>query len=125
MQNLVTVANIVLPQVNTSQFSANELGQIDTYVLGDVRANEQLNLLVMHTVWMNEHNRVADELARKHRSWNDEKLFQEARRIVIAEYQHIIYSEWLPKIIGPEYMDSLGLWPLTKGYSDTYDGMKS
>ena len=78
----------------------------------------------MHTVWMNEHNRVAEELARKHRSWNDEKLFQEARRIVIAEYQHIIYSEWLPKIIGPEYMDSLGLWPLTKGYSDTYDGMK-
>ena len=123
MLNLVTVANIVLQQVNTSQFSANELGQIDTYVLGDVRANEQLNLLVMHTVWMNEHNRVADELARKHRSWNDEKLFQEARRIVIAEYQHIIYSEWLPKIIGPEYMDSLGLWPLTKGYSDTYDGM--
>ena len=124
MQNPVTVANIVLQQVNTQQLSVNELGQTHTYVLGDVRANEQLNLLVMHTIWMNEHNRVADELARKHRSWNDEKLFQEARRIVIAEYQHIIYSEWLPKIIGPEYMDSLGLWPLTKGYSDTYDGMK-
>ena len=29
------------------------------YHLGDVRANEQHNLIVMHTVWMREHNRVA------------------------------------------------------------------
>ena len=94
-----------------------------THLLGDVRANEQLNLLVMHTVWMNEHNRVAGELAKNHR-WTDEKLFQEARKIVIAEYQHIIYSEWLPRILGSEIMTSFGLWPLSKGYSDAYLGMK-
>ncbi len=27
------------------------------FLAGDVRANEQLNLIVMHTVWMREHNR--------------------------------------------------------------------
>ena len=50
----------------------------------------------------------------------DEELYQEARRIVIAEYQHIIYKEWLPIVLGGDFMTSFGLWPLSKGYSDSY-----
>ena len=34
---------------------------------------------------------------------------QEARRICIAEYQHIIYNEWLPIIIGEDFMNDWGL----------------
>ena len=92
------------------------------FFAGDVRANEQLNLIVMHTVWMREHNRIARFLQVQHPEWTDEKLFQEARRIVIAEYQHIIYHEWLPLIVGSELMTSFGLWPLSQGYSDQYIG---
>lgn len=62
--------------------------------------NEQVNLAVIHTVWMREHNRVADELARLHPQWSDEALFQEARRVVNAEMQHITYNEFLPIILG-------------------------
>ena len=47
---------------------------------------------------MREHNRVAAELRELNPSWTDENLFQEAKRIVIAEYQNVIYSEWLPVI---------------------------
>lgn len=90
------------------------------FFAGDGRANEQHNLLAMHTLWMREHNRIAKFLHSQNPSWEDEKVFQEARRLVIAEYQHIIYNEWLPLIVGSELMTSFGLWPLTQGHSDQY-----
>ena len=71
---------------------------------GDVRANEQLNLLAMHTIWMREHNRIASFISKLNRHWDDEKVYQEARRIVVAEYQHIVYKEWLPIVLGMEYL---------------------
>ena len=87
---------------------------------GDSRANEQINLAVMHTIWMREHNRIASDLRKLNPSWNDEKLYQEARRINVAQYQHIVYKEWLPLVLGHDFMDKFGLWPLSKGYSDSY-----
>lgn len=62
--------------------------------------NEQVNLALMHTIWMREHNRIAAELQKMHPNWSDEALFQEARRIVIAEMQHITYNEFLPILLG-------------------------
>lgn len=62
--------------------------------------NEQPGLTAIHTIWMREHNRVARQLKALNPSWNDETVFQEARRFVVAEMQHITYNEWLPIIVG-------------------------
>ena len=84
--------------------------------------NEQPTLAVLHTLFMREHNRVANILAQINPGWssNDEKLYQEAKRIVNAEWQHIIYNEWLPIIIGDSFMSRFGLYPIDNGYSHLY-----
>ncbi len=66
------------------------------YVAGDVRANENPLLLAFHTLFMREHNRLCDDLAAKYPDWNDERLYQHARKIVGALIQSVVYHEWLP-----------------------------
>jgi len=88
---------------------------------GDSRSNEQPGLTAYHTVWLREHNRLAVELKYLNPHWNDEKLYQEARRILIAEMQHITYNEWLPIVLGTDFMDELDIVPVTYGYSGRYD----
>jgi len=70
-------------------------------VCGDVRANENSLLASLHTVWMREHNRLADSLALDHQDWTDEQLFEAARRLIRAQLQHVVYEEWLP-VLGVE-----------------------
>lgn len=76
---------------------------------GEIRVNEQLVLTCMHTLVAREHNRLAKELAVINPHWDDEILFQEARRIVIAEIQHITYNEFLPILLGKDVMEKFGL----------------
>lgn len=67
---------------------------------GDSRVNSHPHLLALYTLWVQEHNRIAGELALINTHWNDEVLFQETRKIIIAMIQQITFNEWLPALIG-------------------------
>ena len=87
----------------------------DCFLAGDIRVNEQVGLTSIHTLFYREHNRIVDTLKQLNPRWDGEKLYQEARRIVIAEWQNIIYKEYLPIILGPEYLKNY------RGYNSSVD----
>lgn len=86
------------------------------FAAGDARANENLHLTTMHLLWARQHNRIAGELARINPSWSDETLYQETRRVVGAQLQHITYREFLPVVLGDERMNERDLKPSSSGY---------
>jgi hypothetical protein len=64
-------------------------------VAGDVRANENIALTAVHTLFVREHNRIVDALPPE---LPEQVKFQIARRIVTAEIQRITYEEFLPAV---------------------------
>lgn len=90
-------------------------------IIGDGRASEQPGLTTIHTIFMREHNRLTDSLRRINPHWDHEKLFENARRILIAENQHITYNEFLPRILSWNAVNIYGLKLLPQGYYKEYD----
>lgn len=74
-----------------------------TIGFGDSRGTSHPMLISMHTLFIREHNRIVRELAEldPNMARNDETTFQLARKIIIAQWQNIVYSEYLPQILGP------------------------
>lgn len=68
------------------------------FVAGDSRANENPLLIAFHTIFVREHNRMCDILMNMHPSWNDERIYQRARKYTGALLQSITYNEWLPTV---------------------------
>merc|ERR1711962_1986280 len=88
---------------------------------GDLRINEQPGLTLVHLQWIRNHNRLARKLKKLNPLWTTEKMFQEARRINIAMFQHVLYKEWLPIALGRQYMEDLDLLPRESGHTMDYD----
>lgn len=91
---------------------------VDCFTAGDVRVNEQVGLLAMHTIWFREHNRIALEFKDLNPQWDHDTIYQEARKIVGAQLQHITYKHWLPLIVGESGIEMLGEY---KGYDPNMD----
>lgn len=85
------------------------------YVAGDFRANEQVGLTVMHTLFVREHNRWVDRLRADDPSLDGDALYDRARAIVGAEMQAITYREFLPVLLGRDAI------PEDRGYDPSVD----
>ncbi len=85
------------------------------FLAGDPRVNEQVGLTSVHTLFVREHNRWADLIAAEHPEWNDEQIYQRARKVVGAEIQSITFNEWLPALLGE------GTVPAYGGYDEDVD----
>lgn len=84
-------------------------------IAGDIRASENISLTAIQTLFVREHNRLADEIAAADPESTDEQIYQQARAIVIAEIQAITYNEFLPALLGNRAI------PRYSGYDSTVD----
>ena len=71
------------------------------FLAGDIRANEQIGLTAMHTLFVREHNLLCDDIIATFPAADVEQQYQLARKIVGAEIQVITYKEFLPALLGP------------------------
>lgn len=104
-----------LPPYNSEGLD-NAGGTSDTlFLCGDVRANENVLLTSMHTLFLREHNRIAAELKANHPDLTDEELYQRARKRVGAIIQAITYNEYIPALLGRDAL------PRYRGYRPEED----
>jgi len=71
------------------------------FVTGDPRVMENPELTAITTLFMREHNWWVKTLRTQHPQWSGDQLYQLARALTTAEYQNIIYTAYLPHLIGP------------------------
>ncbi|XP_036451125.1 eosinophil peroxidase-like isoform X1 [Colossoma macropomum] len=95
------------------------LEEVPCFIAGDARVDENIALTSIHTLFLREHNRLARALRLLNPRWSSETLYQEARKIVGAYHQIVVFRDYLPHIVGPDAMRRLlGPYP---GYDPSVD----
>jgi len=67
--------------------------QIRYFVAGDVRANENIMLTTLHTLFVREHNRKCDEIKLRSPELSDEEIYQKSRKMIGGYIQKIVYRK--------------------------------
>ncbi|GFR67251.1 peroxidase [Elysia marginata] len=74
LKDVVTRRHSYLPPA-VDAACRNETGE-HCFEAGDERVNEQPGLAAIHTIFMREHNRLADGLRRRNRNWDSDQIFE-------------------------------------------------
>lgn len=85
------------------------------FLAGDVRANEQIGLTALHTLFVREHNQWAERFLEENPAGTGEEAYHFARMLVTAEIQAITYHEFLPVLLGRDTL------PPYQGYDPEVD----
>jgi peroxidase len=80
-------------------------------ITGDGRFFQTEQLASHHTAWVLNHNYHVEKLAEQNPGWSGEQLFKAAQALNEAEFQWVVYNEYLPMIIGDNVRDYSGYKP--------------
>lgn len=78
--------------------------RVECFHAGDARASEWLPLSALQTLFLREHNRIAEVLKHINGHWNPETIYQETRKIIGALIQvGELQLNWQEKTTAPEH----------------------
>ncbi|RWS29259.1 Peroxidase-like protein [Leptotrombidium deliense] len=109
--------NDIPPQTSRPYHDQCSTRDLKCFDSGDPRINQHPGIAWMHLIFVRLHNHNAMNLAKVNKHWKDEKLYQEARRLSVAQLQHVTYHEYLRIIFGPVFMEFYALETKHAGYS--------
>jgi len=81
--------------VEMSNFGNGNLTKDKQFALGHPFFSIMPGLFMYSTIWLREHNRVATLLKNEHPAWDDERLFQTTRMILIGEMIRITIEDYV------------------------------
>ncbi|XP_012225863.2 dual oxidase 2-like isoform X2 [Linepithema humile] len=111
------MANPPPPNHHDEYISQHRTENVTRYFrLGNPRGNENPFLLTFGVVWFRWHNVLASAVKRHNPKWSSEKIYNEARKWVIATQQHIVVNEWLLSWLGKKTD-----FPAYNGYNPNID----
>ena len=73
------------------------------FAMGVERANIQIGYVMFNTLCLREHNRLCDVLAKAEPGWDDERLFQTARNVLMAVIMKVVIEEYINHIAPYEF----------------------
>lgn len=87
----------------------------------DNRINQNPHLAILNVILLREHNRIAATLSEINPHWEDERIFDTARTILIGMFQHISFYELIPVYINKTILYENRILFETDGFVDDYD----
>lgn len=68
------------------------------FAVGGDRVNATPFVSMMNTLFLREHNRIAENLVSRNQDWDDERIFQTARAILIVVFIKVVIEDYINHI---------------------------
>jgi hypothetical protein len=91
--------HVVLSPEGVIPFDPPNMAPIPGVDFAGITGNWWLGLVMMHSLFMREHNSICDNLASVYPSWSDDQLFDHARLINAALIAQIHTTEWTTALL--------------------------
>ncbi len=73
------------------------------FAMGGDRSNVQIGYTMFNVLFLREHNRICLDLAQENPKWDDERLFQTARNVLIVTLLKLVVEEYINHIQGSHF----------------------
>jgi prostaglandin-endoperoxide synthase 2 len=88
-------------------------GRASLFAVGGDRVNAAPQTVMMNTLFLREHNRLASLLEAANPDWDDDRVFETARNIIIVMFIKIVVEDYINHINSTEFplqADPSGAW---------------